>query len=200
MEPDPLRVRPDPTAMGDARASELLRIVRGSPALDRALGALATLGLPAGAVAAGAVVGTVWNALTGRDAHHGIADLDVVYFDAENPHAEEEARARLETLLGPRFPWPIEVVNQARVHEWYEAHFGYAVRPFTSVLDAMHHWPTTTTAIALAPDGNVNAPFGLEDLFALRVRPNRALASEATYRRKTERWRALWPEIEVVAW
>ena len=43
MEPDPLRVRPDPTAMGDARASELLRIVRGSPALDRALGARATL-------------------------------------------------------------------------------------------------------------------------------------------------------------
>ncbi|MEO0321508.1 MAG: nucleotidyltransferase family protein [Myxococcota bacterium] len=43
-------------------------------------------------------------------------------------------------------------------------------------------------------------PFGLADLFARRFRPNRVLASGATYRRKTQRWKALWPEIEVESW
>ncbi|MEM1413348.1 MAG: nucleotidyltransferase family protein [Myxococcota bacterium] len=180
-------------------------MVRRSPALMRALDALATLGLPSGAVAAGAIVGTVWNVLTGREPTQGIADLDVVFHDAGAEHdaLETHAKARLEALLGPRFPWPIEVVNQARVHEWYEGSFGRAARPFTSLDDAMRHWPTTATAVALEPRDHavhVHAPFGLEDLLAMRVRPNRVLAPEATYRRKTERWKALWPEIEVEPW
>ena len=40
----------------------------------------------------------------------------------------------------------------------------------------------------------------LRDLFALVVRPNKALISVDVYETKALRWRAEWPDLEVLEW
>jgi len=46
----------------------------------------------------------------------------------------------------------------------------------------------------------VCAPFGLTDLFAIVVRPNVTLVSQAAYELKAERWRQIWPRLAVIPW
>jgi hypothetical protein len=46
----------------------------------------------------------------------------------------------------------------------------------------------------------VCAPFGLSDLFAMIVRPNRAKVDEAIYDAKASRWAKAWPGLSVVPW
>ena len=49
-------------------------------------------------------------------------------------------------------------------------------------------------------DFDVDAPHGFDDVAGLIVRPNRALNfSIANYEAKAARWRALWPELTVIA-
>ena len=69
----------------------------------------------------------------------------------------------------------------------------------------MRYWPETATAIAvrLAADRiEVLAPFGLDDLFAMTVRPTPAF--EGTKRPVFEqralkkRWSERWPQVVIV--
>ena len=126
-------------------------------------------------LAAGAVVQTVWNHHFGLPAEHGISDLDIVYCNPADLSAEAEDRIANE-LTGQLalLDWPVDVKNQARVHIWYHAKFGYPIPAVTSIDAALRLWPTTATATAIrstTPDHlEVLAPFGLEDLFAGIVR------------------------------
>jgi hypothetical protein len=68
---------------------------------------------------------------------------------------------------------------------------------------AIATWPTTATSIGVRSDHNgfkVCAPFGLTDLFAMVVRPNAKLVSQAVYQAKAERWRLMWPRLTVLPW
>ena len=71
----------------------------------------------------------------------------------------------------------MEVRNQARVHVWFEGKFGEPYAPLA--LAAPRRWsassaPTFAVGVRLEPDDRMTvvAPFGLDDLFALRMRPN----------------------------
>jgi hypothetical protein len=44
------------------------------------------------------------------------------------------------------------------------------------------------------------APFGLDDLFALVIRPNHALDNAASHASKAWRAQAIWPEVVVLPW
>ena len=184
------------------------RAVAAAPFLDRLLDRLPALGLADAWIVAGAVAQTVWNQQTGRPAGHGIADIDIVYFDRADldPAAERAAEARAAVLFAPildGMPLRFDVKNQACVHLWYGARFGCAIAPYASVADAVATYPTTATAIALRREGGriaCIAPFGLDDLFAQTVRPNRRLVSEAVYRAKAARWQGRWPELTVFPW
>nr|WP_299810013.1 nucleotidyltransferase family protein [uncultured Roseibium sp.] len=46
----------------------------------------------------------------------------------------------------------------------------------------------------------LQAPFGLANLFAMRLVPNYVQPNEQTYVEKAERMKALWPELEVTPW
>jgi hypothetical protein len=73
-------------------------------------------------------------------------------------------------------PLEFDVKNQARVHLWYEKKFGYPIQPYRSVEAAINTWPTTATAIAARIDEcgyKICAPFGLNDLLGMIVRPNK---------------------------
>jgi hypothetical protein len=135
------------------------------------------LHLPQWYLGAGGIAQTVWNYLSGNAPTAHIQDLDLIYFEAEDL-GEEHERQRAEEVraLFQDIPLPLDVKNQARVHLWYAAHFGYAIRPYRSVEDAINTWPTTATCVGVRVDAEglrVFAPYGLNDLFGMVVRPNK---------------------------
>lgn len=153
---------------------------------------------------AGAVVQTVWNAKLGFSPDHGIRDIDIVYFDAGNlaAEAEQEEERRIRSLFS-NLPVQFDVKNEARVHLWYEARFGFAIDPYQSIEEAIATFPTTATAMGVRViDGGfeIFAPFGITDLCRLVVRPNKAQISAKIYEQKISRWRPLWPALDIRPW
>ena len=162
------------------------------------------VGLPDCWIVAGCVAQTVWNLACGRPAGSGIKDVDLVYFDPADLSAEAEAghERRLARYFDD-LAVKLDVKNEARVHSWYERAFGYPISPYRSAADAIASFPTTATAVGVrcAHDKfECCAPFGLDDLFALRVRPNKRQITPAIYAAKVERWRSVWLQLTFLAW
>jgi hypothetical protein len=163
-----------------------------------------SLKLPDCWIVAGCLAQTVWNSRSGLPADHAISDLDLVYFDREDMSASTERKhaERIRHMFSQLSVW-IDVKNEARVHLWYEAKFGKAIEPHTSVMDAIDSFPTTATTIGIRPSAagaEVYATFGLSDLFAGIVRPNKRLITRDVYEAKASKWRDYWPDLTVISW
>ena len=185
----------------DAR---LDRIVRASPRLMRVLTTARDLDLPDWRIVSGAVYQTVWNALTGRDPDYGLKDYDLFYYDASDLSYEAEdlvIRAAAKAYPIDLAPL-VEVRNQARVHLWFEDHFGEPYAPLTGSDEAVGRFVATANAVGvrLEPDGRLDicAPLGLEDLFALRLRANPTRPFARGWSQVAASARARWPELVVV--
>jgi uncharacterized protein len=161
--------------------------------------------LPQCRVVAGCVYQSVWNVLTGRPRGTGINDYDLIYFDTSDisEGAEKAIERSVQSRL-PAFPAPIEVRNQARVHLWFEGYFGISYPPLGSTDEAITRYASTTHAVGIRllqdDQFDVCAPFGLEDIFAMVIRPNYALPNRATHDRKAARAKSVWPEVTIVPW
>jgi len=144
-----------------------------------------------------------WNEVFGFGPHHGIDDLDIVYFDAGD--LSHESELAVERRIAAQFadlPVRVDVKNQARVHLWYQAKFGYAIEPYRSIAGAIATFPTTSSAVGVrGGDGrDIIAPFGLADLLHPRVRANAVQITEAYFEQKAARWRRFWPDLEILPW
>ena len=134
----------------------------------RALEAVALLDLSDCWIGAGFVRDAVWDHLHGYGVSEPKGDVDVIWYDVASLQADIDYRIeqKLHNLM-PGLQWSAK--NQARMH------LRNGDAPYTSVSDAMRHWPETATAVAvrlgLSGSVEVNAPLGLDDLFALRLRP-----------------------------
>ena len=188
-----------PSALSD----RLDAILRASPRLMQVLEIARDLGLPDWRIVSGSVYQTVWNALTGRDPDYGIKDYDLFYFDASDLSYEaEDVEIKRAALAYPANLAPkVEVRNQARVHLWFETHFGEPYSPVSSADEALGRFvsPAYAVGVRLERDGrlDVAAPFGLDDLFAMTLRPNptRPLASHwGTVSRGVL---TRWPEVVI---
>lgn len=183
--------------------TRLAGLLRASPRVLRVLQAARDLRLPDGWLFSGAVYQTAWNALTSRPADHGIKDFDIGYFDPDTSwEAEDAVIRRTSAALPAPLAELVEVRNQARVHLWFEDKFGEPYAPLGSTLEALERFVCPAFAVGARLETNgairVRAPFGLDDLFAMRLRPNpnRALSPEA-YARVTRSARQRWPELTV---
>lgn len=162
------------------------------------------IALPDCWLAAGSIAQTIWNLSCGQPAELGLKDVDLIYFDDRDLSFEAEAgyeRALRE--LFPTLPINLDVKNEARVHLWYEQRFGYAIKPYLSSADAIATFPTTATAIGVRRIGGkleCCAPFGLDDLFGLVVRPNKRQITRSVYEAKIDRWRSIWPRLTFLPW
>jgi hypothetical protein len=179
-------------------------IVLKSPLLSALLHDWDKIALPDAWLVAGAIAQTVWNQTFEFPPAHGINDIDIVYFDANDlsEDAEVEHSARVRRAFSDLPVW-IDVKNEARVHLWYEGKFGYAIKPYSSTTDAIATFPTTATAVGLRPgNGSLDlcAPFGLSDLLGGVVRPNKRQIRREIYEQKVTRWIKVWPGLGVVGW
>lgn len=189
----------------DDRYKQLEQIILANPLLNTALYRMESLGISNYYIGAGCVTQTVWNHLTEQPLMTGIKDLDIVYFDDFNTSEEAESKMvnRIKSLLED-LSIQIDVKNQARVHEWYTSKFGYPIKPYTSVENAIDSWPTTASAIGVRLNADhtldVYAPYGLDDLFEMRVRANKVQITEEIFLSKAEKWKLKWPELEIIPW
>ncbi|MCE1178049.1 MAG: nucleotidyltransferase family protein [Micrococcales bacterium] len=189
--------------------ARLLEAVLADPVCAAVLERLPRLGLPDWWLTAGAVFQNVWNAVSGLPAGHGIKDYDVFYFDDADLSWEAEDRViRAAAGLFADLPATVEVRNEARVHLWYEEKFGVACPAFTSAADAIDAFAATTCCVGVTRAGGhaaegghlVHAPFGLEEVFAMRMRPNPRLAPREVYEAKVLQYQSRWPRVTSEPW
>lgn len=185
------------------QTEQLAAILRRSPVLFEAMEKARGARLKEYYIGAGCVAQTVWNHQTGNDPAYGISDIDLVYYDDTDLSSESEngVIGRITALLEPG-RIRLDIKNQARVHLWYKEHFGYDIKPYLSI-DAINSWPTTATSVGVRLENGglrVYAPFGLNDMFGMIVRANKAQITEDIYLRKAVKWTAKWPSLTVIPW
>lgn len=197
------------TLAAEGKPQEQLRrfetIIRGDPDLMQLLASIRGVRLAQWRLVAGCLYQTVWNVLTGRDRGTGIKDYDLIYFDDSDLSWEAEDRVIRAVAAATRgCVGPVEVRNQARVHLWFEARFGTAYPQLYSADEAIRRYASIVHAIGVRLEYDdrldVVAPFGLDDLFSMVIRPNYALENAVSHMRKARRAQAIWPEVIVVPW
>jgi len=188
----------------EALEARLEAILRATPGLMTVMETARALDLPDWLVFSGAVYQPVLNHLTGRASDYGIKDYDLGYHDATDTSYEAEDRVirRVAEAFEPPLRELVEVRNQARVHLWFEGKFGEPYTPLPCTAEALARFTSTTFAVGarLEADGamTIVAPFGLEDLFALRLRPNPSRRT-AGFARTSQAALRRWPDLTVIA-
>jgi hypothetical protein len=180
--------------------SKIRTVIEGDPVRWGILALVRSLGLPDCWVGAGFVRNAVWDHLHGRTPSSLPADVDVLWFDPKQADPSEDEK--LEAMLranDPSVRWSVK--NQARMHT------RNGDSPYASATDAMRFWPETATAVAVRRTDQdhcqVAAPYGLDDLFGLVVRPTPRFARDKRQiyeeRIKAKGWIATWPHLRIEA-
>lgn len=176
----------------------LQKLLLDDPIRMGALYAVRALELSDGWIGAGFVRDAVWDRLHGYGQRPVSGDVDVVWFNAErcNPAYDSDLEEKL-SQQSSRFNWSVK--NQARMHQ----RNGNA--PYLSTENALLYWPETATAVAVRAVGTnlieIIAPYGLNDLFELRLRPTPPFESEKLdifrQRLATKRWAERYPMLQL---
>lgn len=159
------------------------------------------LDLPDGWLVAGCLFQTIWNLQVHRAPEDGIKDYDIFYFDADDLSASAEARVqeRVGRVLGS-VGIPIEVKNQARVHLWYEEHFGFPYPKLANVKDGIDRFLIPSTCVGVRPmDGayEIYAPNGLSILYSGVLEPNPLTCHLPLFRDKANSYTRRWDWLQV---
>lgn len=154
-------------------------------------------------VAAGAINQTVFNYYHNNSMDYLIDDYDIVYYDEDLSYEREDKIIKEINLLCKDLNVSLDIKNQARVHLWFENKFGYSIEPNISVEDAISKWGSTVTCIGVRLKNNeltIFAPYGLNDLFSLIIRPNKENFIKKGYEEKTRKWKQNWPKLTIIPW
>lgn len=150
-------------------------------------------------VAAGFVRDAVWDHLHGRIFSELVADIDIIWFDPDDSDAAQDRSIEVKLHhIRPDLKWSVK--NQARMSK----RNGHA--DYRSATDAMRYWPETATAVAVRrsdqDECEIAAPFGLDDLFELRLTAAGLFASEKRAifleRLERKRWLQRYPKLCMV--
>lgn len=183
--------------------TRLIEIVRADPAVMHVLGVMRELDLPDWRLFSGVVYQGIWNAQTGRPIGYGVKDYDIGYFDPDTSwDAEDVIIKRVAAAFEPPFRDRVEVRNQARVHLWFKQKFDEPYEALACTDDAPARFvaPAFAVAVRLEPDDAISvvAPYGLQDVFDLTIRPNPTRGLAKGWDKAIANARGRWPEIKVV--
>lgn len=183
--------------------TRLADIVRADPGLMHVLTTVRRLGLNDWRVFSGAVYQSVWNAVTGRPAGYGRKDYDLGYFDPDTSwDAEDAVIKRVAAAFDEPFRSEVEVRNQARVHLWFPDRFGEPYDALSGTDEALARFvaPAFAVGVRLEADDTISiaAPFGLEDVFSMTLRPNPNRPLARGWDKALAGARARWPELTVI--
>lgn len=143
----------------------------------------------------GIIRNLVWDSLHGYAEMTPIEDIDVIYFNTVciTKDADLQIEEHLKKAM-PNYKWSVK--NQARMHTINED------QPYMSLEDAISKWPEIASAVLLKRDKNGTytfiAPFGLEDLFRLLVRPIPHFMNKLSHyqmRIRNKKWATIWGKL-----
>ncbi len=150
----------------------------------------------------GCVNQTIWNFLTDRNWDYGINDYDLFYWD--NDLSEDKEKAIQENVVRQlsKLNCEFDVVNQARVYEWFNDYFGVSIPKYIDIENSIATLPSTVTCIGVTKINNkltTYAPFGLSDILLMKLRYN--FDTYIPYKfisPKIAKWMQKWPELKVI--
>jgi len=157
---------------------------------------LPALNLPDAWLVAGCLFQTVWNLRSGRLPAAQIKDYDLFYFDATDlsKSAETKVNERVQACFAD-LGVLIEAKNQARVHTWYQAYFGFPYPALRSSRDGIDRFLVSCTCVGLSSgssDLELYAPNGLDGLYQGLLSPNPLCNHRPLFERKALDYRARW--------
>jgi uncharacterized protein len=157
------------------------------------------LALPDAWLVAGCLFQTVWNLQSGRAPEADIKDYDLFFFNGNDLSAETEraVQARVDAAYGD-LGVTIEASNQARVHLWYESHFGHPYEALRSSRDGIDRFLVPATCVGIRP-GELYAPHGLELLYEGVLTMNPLVPHRDLFERKAASYRSRWPWLRIEA-
>jgi len=159
-----------------------------------------SLHLPDGWLVAGCLFQTIWNLRSGLSPQAQIKDYDLFYFDASDlsSDAEKTVQARVDRVLAD-LGVVLEVKNQARVHLWYEQHFGHPYQKLACATDGIDRFLILSTCVGIRPrddDYEIYAPNGLGPLYEGVLSPNPLVDHRDLFLAKTRSYRDRWPWLQ----
>lgn len=160
------------------------------------------LDLPDWWICAGFVRSKIWDTLHQFEERTQISDIDVIYFDSENMHKDEEKRFENELRKKhPDIPWSVK--NEARMH------VKSGMPPYTSSVDAISKFPETATALGVKLINNkqviLAAPYGIADAVNLIVKPTTPFKLDsrlmAIYQERIAKksWQYRWHQLKILS-
>jgi hypothetical protein len=182
--------------------AEFLEAVLRNPFNRVILERLPALALPDAWLVSGALFQTIWNLRTNQRPDFGIKDYDIFYYDPDLSWDAEDAVIRRAAELFGDLGIAIELRNQARVHLWYEEKFNKPYPPLSRATDGIDRFLSHNAQVGIRANADgieVYAPHGLDDIFAMTVRPNHtANFHPDRYREKALRWQECWPGLTIL--
>lgn len=152
-------------------------------------------------LAAGCINQTVFNYYHNYKLDYGIKDYDIVYYDEDTSYSKEDTIIKdLKERLN-KLNIEVDIKNQKRVPIWYNKKYHTNRKEYTSVEDAIRRWATTITSIGVRKENKeliVFAPYGLNDLFSLTIRPVKIDCTKEQYYKKVNKWQKKWPKLEII--
>lgn len=157
------------------------------------------LSLPDCWVCAGFVRSKAWDLLHDYKERTPLADIDVIYFNAEEVDEQIEKSLEQQLLsMKPDEPWSVK--NQARMHVIN------GVAPYISSEDGIAHFSEIPTAIGIRLNNSkveLCATYGVEDLLSCVVKPTpefkKGMPMHDIYVRRieTKNWDKIWPKLKL---
>jgi hypothetical protein len=96
----------------------------------------------------------------------------------------------------------VRTYRHSCVHLWFQDRFGEPYEALGSTDEALGRFvaPTFAVGVRLEADDaiSVAAPFGLEDVFAMTIRPNPDRPLAKGWVKTIENARARWPELIII--
>lgn len=154
-------------------------------------------------VTAGAINQTIFNYYHDYELNYGIKDYDIVYFDNDLSYEKEDKIIKEISSILKDIDVLCDIKNEARVHIWYKDKFGIERLPYSSVEDAISRFGATITCIGVRVENNnlkVFAPYGLNDIFSMIIRPVKGDFTEEQYQLRCEKWKNKWPLLRIIPW
>lgn len=154
-------------------------------------------------VAAGCINQTVFNYLHNYDIENNINDYDIVYFDQDTSYEAEDVIIKELQKRIKHLNIEVDIKNQKRVPIWYKEKYNREIKEYTSTEDAIKSWTSTVTCIGLTLENNkyfIYAPYGLDDLFNMEIKPVKVNATKEIFEEKANKWKSKWPKLTIKEW
>lgn len=174
---------------------EFIQIIENDKWMIKNLKLVKDLGLKDCWIGAGFVRNKIWD-LKHNKTRTQLNDIDVIHFDKNSSSESKDIVIENSLkLINPKIEWSVK--NQARMNKRNNH------KPYKDCNDSISYWPETATSIAVRLNKNNRieyiAPYGLEDLFNLIVRPTPKINLE-TYKNRIiqKRWKTKWNDLIII--